>query len=136
MRILISSLIAIIAIGALVSPLAAHAQGFIPCGYDGPDRNTTLDEAEQCGFDDLITMIQNILTWLIYIAVPISGLMFAYAGWLYMSARGDSGQISQAHQVFVNVAIGLALLVGAWVIVWTVANALFEGDEYFRFLGD
>jgi len=146
---------------AAVAPQFVHAEshvtpgecgGFIPCGCDthtytqSSDASTTevaatpdnvVNGPEQCQFSDLITLVQNVLDWLIIISVPIAGLMFAYAGWLYISAQGDTTKIQSAHKVFVNVGIGLALVIGAWVIVYTIATAVLDTriiDSEFFFL--
>ena len=117
--------------------------GLVPCGCDthtvdddgnvsdGPD--TVVSEIEQCGFDDLIQLIQNILTWLIIISIPVSALLFAYAGFLYVTAAGDEGKVRKAHSVFKNVAIGFGIILAAWIIVYTLAGALLE-DKFLRFL--
>ena len=99
--------------------------GLVPCGCD-TNNNERIDENEQCGFNDLLLLIQNLLDWIVLISIPISAVMFAYAGWLYMSAQGDKNKIQSAHTVFVNVTIGFMLVLGAWVIVYSIASAVLE----------
>ncbi len=74
-----------------------------------------------CGFDDFIKLINNIVTFiLVNIAVPLSAIMFAYAGFELLTSGGSTEKKSKAKSIFVNVAIGLALVAGAFVIVHTI----------------
>jgi len=146
----------IVIVAAMVAaPLSVIAQsdagvgscgGFVPCGCDTAEytkmddgswnrtsdaKSGEVEPPEQCGFNDLRTLTQNVLDWLVTISISLAALMFAYAGWLYLSAQGDTNQVQQAHKVFTNVGIGLVLVIGAWVIVYTVASAVLE-DHYFN----
>ena len=98
---------------------SADAQSLIPCG--GTD----------CTFDHFIQLIQNVINFLLVtIAIPLATILFSYAGWLYLSAAGDSGKISQAHEIFKNVVLGLVLALAAWLIVNTIANALLDKSVF------
>ena len=54
------------------------------------------------------------------ILLPIGGviavLMIMYAGFLYVTARGNSSKIEKAHQALLWAVIGAAILLGALVI--------------------
>jgi hypothetical protein len=54
------------------------------------------------------------------ILIPIGGVvavvMIIYAGFLYVTAKGDPGQIKKAHDALLWAVIGAAILLGAWVI--------------------
>lgn len=129
---------------------AGICSGLVPCGCDtgtwtpsesgsswnhtSDTPNGTVEGPEQCSFNDFIGLIQNVLDWLVIVAIPLAGLMFAYAGWLYLSAQGDTNKIQSAHKVFTNVAIGLVLVIGAWVIVYTIASAVIREDVFNDFL--
>lgn len=87
----------------------------VPCGQSGqPD----------CNFRQLIHLGGHILSALIYFAIPLAALSFVYAGFLYMTAGGNSGQISKAHDIFKDVGLGLIIVLSAWLIVNTVVDAL------------
>lgn len=83
---------------------------------------------DNCGFNDMIKLVQNIITFVLYIAVPIAVGMFTYAGVLYLTASGKTGQIEKAHTIFLNVLIGFIIVFSAWLIVNTIANALLNQD--------
>jgi hypothetical protein len=73
---------------------------------------------------DLATLAQNILTDAIYIAVFLSAVLFAWAGFLYLTNVANSGQHSRAVEVFKNVAIGLVIILAAWLLVNTLMTTL------------
>lgn len=54
------------------------------------------------------------------ILLPIGGvvavLMIMYAGFMYVTAQGDPGQIKKAHDALLWAVIGAAILLGALVI--------------------
>jgi len=79
---------------------------------------------DSCGFNDLITLIKNITNFLLILAVPISAILFAYAGFLYIFARGDTGKITKAHGIFWDVFVGLVFMASAWLIVKIIVDTL------------
>lgn len=54
------------------------------------------------------------------IFIPIGGViavvMIIYAGFLYVTARGNTAKIGEAHKALLYAVIGAAILLGAWVI--------------------
>lgn len=78
---------------------------------------------------DVALLAQNILNTGIFIAVFMSALLFAYAGWQAVTAGGSAEKMSAARSVFVNVLIGLIIILAGWIIIdtlmRTVTNANF-----------
>jgi hypothetical protein len=68
--------------------------------------------------------------FLLGVSIPAAALLFAWAGMLYFSARGNPGQIEKAHKVFRSVVIGFVIAVSAWVLVITVMNTLIHGKDF------
>jgi hypothetical protein len=87
-------------------------------------------EKAGCGFDDLILMGSNIMSFLIYLMTITAVIAFVWAGWLYISAQGDQSQIKKAHGIFTTVALGIFITLGAWMIVNTLLTFLGVGPEY------
>lgn len=87
---------------------------------------TILDPADACNFDDLMHLVNNIINWiLIGLAIPVAGIMFAYAGFTLITAGGDnSGARTKAKEIFLNAAIGLTLAFVAYLIVKFVLKTL------------
>jgi hypothetical protein len=101
----------------IIAPILASAQNFVPC-----DKN--------CGYNDLLIMINRIIKWIMLTSVPVAAGLFAWAGILYM-ITGVQDQKTKAKNIFKNVLIGFVCILSAWIIVTTITNALlnteFEG---------
>ncbi len=76
---------------------------------------------------DLAELANNVLTTAIYIAVFLSAILFAWAGWLYLTS-GGGGDISRAKEIFQNVAVGLVIVLIGWLVVDTLIRTL-TGDK-------
>ncbi|MEX0924836.1 MAG: pilin [Candidatus Paceibacterota bacterium] len=106
--------------------------GLVPCGCD-TNGDDIVNGDERCDFSDIMTLIQNIITWIILFTIPVAALMFSYAGFLLISAQGDEGKIRQGKQIFGYVLTGFVFVLAAWLIVYTVASVLLD-DEFLQFL--
>lgn len=84
---------------------------------------------EGCGYPELILLSQNIMTFLMGISVALSAIAFAWAGFLYITARGNQSTLERAHSIFTKVAIGFILVLTAWLIVWLITSTLLQ-DSY------
>ncbi|MBU4057435.1 pilin [Patescibacteria group bacterium] len=103
----------------------AYGAGIVPACASNPTG---------CGFDDMLILAQNIITFILYIAATIAVIMFTYAGILYLTASGKSGQIEQAHKIFLNVLIGFIIVLSAWLVINTIANALLDKSNFKTYL--
>lgn len=110
-------------VGIMIVPFGVFAQagGLVPC--DGT-------KANPCGYEQFIELVDNVIGYAIAIAFPIAAIMFAYAGFLYLTAAGNTGQIKQAHSIFINVAIGFIFVLAAWLIIDFILDRLQVGNEY------
>jgi len=91
-------------------PVFTYAQGgFIPC--DGVE--------VKCDFPMLMQLISNVMNYIVLMAFPLAIITIAYAGFTYMTT-GISDKKSKARTMLLNVVIGFAVLLAAWVIVRTM----------------
>lgn len=51
-------------------------------------------------------------------------LLIIYAGWLWMSARGNEDQVANAKKIIIGAVIGLAIIIGGRLIVELALNFL------------
>ncbi len=70
-----------------------------------------------CQVCDLVKLANNILQFMVAASVLIATLMFAYAGFLYITATSSPKNIGTAKSIFQNVFTGLVLILTAWLIV-------------------
>jgi hypothetical protein len=98
----------------IFAPLFVFAS-LVTCGNTADD---------PCGFADLIILVKDLLAYVLVIAAPLASIMFAYAGFIYMTSQGNTSKRAQANQIFTNVGIGLFFIAGAWLIVKAVIVGL------------
>jgi hypothetical protein len=75
------------------------------------------------GAADLVLALLDVL---IIIAVPIITVMIIYAGFLYVTARGNAEQVQRATRALTYAIIGGLLVIGSLVIVELVRDTLCE----------
>lgn len=108
------------------------SSGLIPCGNVVTDGSVSA--GQECTFDDLILLAQNVINFLIFkIGAPIAAVMFAYAGFLWVTNAGNEGQITQAKGLFWAVFIGFVVMLAAWLTINMIVT-FFLGPTY-SFLG-
>lgn len=89
--------------------------GLIPC-----------NQGAECDFKAFLTLINNVIRFiLVYLAVPICAIMFAYSGFLLVTAGEETASArTKAKDIFTNAAIGLLLVAGAYLIIKTLLSIL------------
>lgn len=102
---------------------AFHKPGhnfYVTCGFDANDPlvKQGLVDAE-CTFKSVIDITVSIINGWIGAIVIVATLVFAYAGYLYITAAGSEEKIKHAHSIFTKTALGFAFVLGAWLIAYT-----------------
>lgn len=117
-------LMALVLIVVSLFPLLGFAQDEAPnrlvpdCG--GPNK--------ECGYNDLLQLIKNILGWLLVVSVPVATGVIAWAGFVYMTS-GIADKKSEAKSMLAKVFIGFVFILSAWLIVSTLINALIGNNN-------
>ena len=113
-----SILLGVVLFVIIVAPFTVSAwapgQPFIPCGRTGPD----------CDFNGFIQLLRNAIDAMFIFSIPIVALVFAYAGYLYLTAMGNSSQASKARGIFTSVLMGFVIMLSAWLIVKVITDGL------------
>lgn len=99
---------------------------FAQQGAAAPSRLVPCDGVN-CSVCDLATLAQNIINLGVFLFVFLAAIMFAYAGFLYLTDASLHGQ-SQAKSMFGHVAGGLVILLSAWLIVDTLMKSMLGGN--------
>ena len=107
--------------GLLCVPVIAGAQGIVPT-CEGGDPTT-------CNFKDLVKLGQSLINFLLKIAIPIFAVVFAWAGFLYLTAAGDTGKVKEGTALMKKAFIGFALALAAYLIVNLLTNVLLGGTD-------
>lgn len=75
-------------------------------------------------FSSVPNFISGFLKVVVMIALPIISLFIVYSGFLFVSARGNEGQLQEAKKNFFYVIIGAILILGAWVLATMIAGTV------------
>ena len=106
----------------LIIPVVSLGQDpdLVPCGKTGQ---------AACDWNGLMALIHGLITFILFkLAIPIAAIMFAYAGFLMITAGGGEGK-TKAKSIFGNAVFGLLIAAGAWIIVNTILSILgYDGD--------
>ncbi|MBU1557797.1 hypothetical protein KKC45_02440 [Patescibacteria group bacterium] len=76
-----------------------------------------------CHFTDLITLIDNLLYVFIWIAIPVSTLLFAWIGWTLIVSDKASAK-SEARRKLTTLLRGLFFVLAPWIIVKLIVSGL------------
>lgn len=106
---------------ATVSDGRNASTGLIPCGYFG----------KACQFSDLVQLAQNVISFLLTISIVIATILIAYAGYLYLTSAGNSGQVEKATKIFTNIVVGFIIALAAFLIVHTILSSLIDSSSGF-----
>ncbi len=123
----------------LVAPRLAEAKLFIGCNEETikDSKGNFVAFKDPCDFGWLIKQINAFISFLLFdLAMPLAAIIFAYAGWLYMSSGGSGSQIEKAKGLFKKVLIGFIIALAAWLIVKTIMLGLGVSSEYDTFYLD
>ncbi|HUO50175.1 MAG TPA: pilin [Candidatus Paceibacterota bacterium] len=117
----------VVALVCLLAPTSAFAVGLVPIVPDSCNQKGGCQSI--C---DLATLAQNILNDGIYVAVFLSAILFAWAGWK-MIVGGSSGNPqmrNEGKKIIWNVSIGLVVIISAWIIVAVIMGALAKNPQW------
>ena len=112
-----------------LAPVIASAVALKPIVPQDYGCNGTGGCQSICAFAELA---QNALNDGIFIAIFLSAILFAWAGWQMIvgSSSGNPGQVQQAKKIFWYVTIGLVVIVSAWLIVSVIMSALSNNSNW------
>jgi hypothetical protein len=88
--------------------------------------------ANPCDFNSLMGGINEFITFvLVKLATPLFALILVYVGWLYLSAGGNSENVTKAKKILKNALIGYLIALAAWLIVKAILLSLgFTGPMF------
>jgi hypothetical protein len=118
----------------ITAPFLVYAKGLVPdCGTITKEMQTingkqvevsVIKDQNQCNFESLMKLINNVITFLlITMATPLFALILIYVGWLFLSDRGSSSNVTKAKTILFNALIGYVIALAAWLIVHTILSS-------------
>lgn len=119
----------IIGFSIVCSPLffGLETQALASSGGLAPKCNTKVDNenggfTDPCGFDTIFSTINKAVSYFVkYLATTVFGVMFAYAGFLYLTSN-QKGNIDKAKTIMKFSVYGYLILLVSWLIINTILN--------------
>lgn len=111
----------LIGLAVFLAPQFLLAQGLVTC--DGI--------TVQCQLCHLASMGQKIVNFLIInLGVPMAALLFAYAGYLYVTYAASPDNLDKAKKIFTSVLLGFIFMLVSWLLVDTIMKALLQQPSW------
>jgi len=74
------------------------------------------------GSTSIMELIIKVVNAIVRVTLPIAGLFIVYSGFLFLTASGDEGKLTTAKKTFGWAIVGLAILLGAKLIINIIAG--------------
>lgn len=81
-----------------------------------------------CGFGGVLAIIQNVVNFIIALSIIVATLIMVWAGGLYILSATNPESRSTANKMLINAAVGLMIVLSAWLIVDFVMKTLYGGQ--------
>lgn len=102
----------------LMVPAVLNAEG------DGSDPSGIVNPLTCSGCDDLAGLLIAIVGEVVKVGFYIVVFFIIYAGFLFVTARGDTTKLEKAKTTFLYTVIGAAILLGATVLATVIKNTV------------
>lgn len=86
--------------------------------------NECKEGAEQCNLSSVENLLGNVAAIILGVSGSIALLMFVIGGFIYIFSGGVESRVQRATKILTSSVIGLALILGAGVIIRFVLQAL------------
>lgn len=126
-----SMLLALVLVFALAIPNTSFAQatgggsnaGATATG-GGTNSGGSATLANPLKVDSIGSLVSSFADIIAYVLVLFAVLVLIYTGLQFILAQGNPGKLSELRTRLLAVVIGIAIVIGARVIVWVVINTL------------
>jgi len=76
------------------------------------------------GWPEFNQLIENILDFMLIIAIPLAVVVIIYGGFLFMTSGGSEQRIAKGKQAMLAAIIGLAIVFGSLIIIKLIGLAI------------
>src|SRR3989344_3961920 len=106
----------------ILIPFFSFAQ---PPANVGPTvQNITATIDNPLSADTLFCFLKDVLDVFLTVGIIIAVLFMVYAGFLFVTARGNETQLGTAKKAFLGAVIGTAIIMGVWVIAKAIVGTV------------
>jgi len=109
--------------GGLIVNAPGESTGSRPQGEVDGDQIVP-DCGADCGFEELIELVENIIKFLIYLTIFATVVTFIYSGFIFLTKGDIATARGESKKMAANAAKGLLLTLFAWLIITSVLTLL------------
>lgn len=81
-----------------------------------------------CGFGGVLAIIQNLVNFIIGIAIIFATIIIVWGGILYVLSPANPENRNTANKMLINAVVGILITLSAWLIVDFVMKTLYGGQ--------
>ena len=108
----------------LILPFLVHGQTVPPNQNTGITYECTRGAPGECKFEDLVLATIRVVNFGTVFALMFTVVVIAFAGWKYMISGGVPAKRQEANKTLLNAAIGIVIILAAWLIVRLITSTL------------
>ena len=98
----------------------AMANGLVPeCSGEGG----------VCTYCDFLALAQNVIKFLMEVSISIGVIFIIYGAVMLMISSGSPEKAQKGKTIVTNAVIGVAIALGAWLIINTIVAVLATGES-------
>lgn len=86
------------------------------------------DDPSKFTLCDLFRVFENAFAVLFQLGIVAAVVMFIWGGFKIMTAGGDPGKVTEGRNILRGAAVGVAIMLGAWLIIDTLLTILSGGS--------
>jgi len=109
-------------VGLLTLPMAVHAQSFSDRVLSGAEYASEPAGLTETGSLEVVT--GNVIGVALSLIGVLLLIIMIYAGFLWMTAAGNTDQVQKARSMIINAVIGLVIVFGAYALTEFVIRSL------------
>ncbi|MFH1632163.1 MAG: hypothetical protein ABIA47_04085 [bacterium] len=135
------SLAALLMLGGLMVPIAAHAQTVEDQYQDIMDQGLIFanicssasapcdcrDEG-RCTLEDILQVAVNLSVFILGISGSVALMIFIYGGFMWVTSQGNSERITSGKNAIIGAVVGLVIIFGSYAAITFALSVLKTGE--------
>jgi hypothetical protein len=99
----------------------------VQCGGTRADGTKQPD----CDYNQAVNIVNSVMKIILYLIPSVGSAVLMWAGFMFMTSGDNPGRRGDAKKALLNIGIGIAVMLGAWVAVYTLMTNLMPKDSEF-----
>lgn len=89
------------------------------------DGKPVLDQnSVECDYNQFMELFRRIISYLLYLSIPLILFMIMWIGFKYVTSNGDPGRLADTKKMIMPLLLGLFWVLASWLVVRFVLDGL------------